>query len=594
MRRLSQFRVVFALFAVIVALPASAQTIPTDPQATCTVSSTLFNSWFQMSPPALNGVVNPANGIMFPNTPNCSFYQWGMQMFLWLTSPAPAEYGGGGGRIMDSPTFYDVSPEDSMGNRTLIPHTVNFIRNLNLRAAQPGPHGLPVIFDKTGRMLELVAKPTLAPSGRLLVLSGAAGAAPASVEISRVRAGKNGKALFLDAAGKTILNAKPILPRGLNPELTVQQFLNGKIPIFVNGLGNVVPVEQGQAGGGGVLEAQKTTLPNGSLVYYALMVNDVYAYFLTGSKDNKISPMPTEFPITQPELNQVIAFAGAQTPPKVFPDPTALAVEVKTAWVLASSLPSNGAGYITMTASIPTYNMSSNTTWTPKTNETALLAMVGLHVVGSVNGHPEMIWATFEHVGNTPNAAYSYVATGGTMKSVAQTTAGTWLFSKTGAGAPFNSEHMTFVSPNIVASSGNTISPSNTLRLNAWGANPSVAPNPVDATTAASNSEIISINNSVRGMMPAGDPRDNYFTTGATWTVNGFAPTGSFSGSVSNGIEVGTSQMANSTMETYQQFPSMNCFACHGRGSGTVNPNLSAAMDNNPISHIYQVIKPLF
>jgi mono/diheme cytochrome c family protein len=205
-----------------------------------------------------------------------------------------------------------------------------------------------------------------------------------------------------------------------------------------------------------------------------------------------------------------------------------------------------------------------------------------------------MIWATFEHVGNTPNAAYSYVATGGTMKSVAQTTAGTWLFSKTGAGAPFNSEHMTFVSPNIVASSGNTISPSNTLRLNAWGANPSVAPNPVDATTAASNSEIISINNSVRGMMPAGDPRDNYFTTGATWTVNGFAPTGSFSGSVSNGIEVGTSQMANSTMETYQQFPSMNCFACHGRGSGTVNPNLSAAMDNNPISHIYQVIKPLF
>jgi hypothetical protein len=362
----------------------------------------------------------------------------------------------------------------------------------------------------------------------------------------------------------------------------------------VNGLGNVVPVEQGQAGGGGVLEAQKTTLPNGSLVYYALMVNDVYVYFLTGSKDAKISPLPTTFPTTQPDLNQVTAFAAAQTPPKVFPDPTALAVEVKTAWVLASSLPSNGAGYITMSASIPTYNMSSNTTWTPKTNETALLAMVGLHVVGSVAFHPEMIWATFEHVGNTPNAAYAYVATGGTMKSVAQTTAATWLFSKTGAGTPFNSEHMTFVSPNIVAATGSTISPSNTLRLNAWGANPSVTPNPVDATTAASNSEIISINNSVRGMMPAGDPRDNYFTTGATWTVNGFAPTGSFSGSVSNGIEVGTSQMANSTMETYQQFPSMNCFACHGRGSGTVNPNLSAAMDNNPISHIYQLIKPLF
>jgi membrane associated rhomboid family serine protease len=26
-----------------------------------------------------------------------------------------------------------------------------------------------------------------------------------------------------------------------------------------------------------------------------------------------------------------------------------------------------------------------------------------MHVVGSVKGHPEMIWSTFEHVSNTPN-----------------------------------------------------------------------------------------------------------------------------------------------------------------------------------------------
>jgi hypothetical protein len=112
--------------------PLNTQTlVPTDPCTTnacvpvssiagttdvCPVSSSTFNTWFKPIPPAttgvvtLNGVVNPANSVSFPNIPNCSFYQWAMQDFLWLTSPAPPEYGGGGGLIIDSPTFYDVTP----------------------------------------------------------------------------------------------------------------------------------------------------------------------------------------------------------------------------------------------------------------------------------------------------------------------------------------------------------------------------------------------------------------------------------------------------------------------------------------------------
>jgi hypothetical protein len=74
---------------------------------------------------------------------------------------------------------------------------------------------------------------------------------------------------------------------------------------------------------------------------------------------------------------------------------------------------------------------------------------------------------------------------------------------------------------------------------------------------------------------------------GATWTVNGFPPIGSFAGTVTNGIEVGTSQMANTTMETYEQIPSSNCFNCPARGLGTINPN-------GGLSHIYPVLKPLF
>src|ERR1700679_4098271 len=103
----------------------SAQTIPNNAQGACPVTAATFNSWFASCTPALNGVVNPANSVTFPAIPNCSFYAWSKQMFLWLNSPAPATYGGGGGRIFDSPTFYDVSPANSSGQRTFIAHTAN-------------------------------------------------------------------------------------------------------------------------------------------------------------------------------------------------------------------------------------------------------------------------------------------------------------------------------------------------------------------------------------------------------------------------------------------------------------------------------------
>src|SRR5712691_1987408 len=91
---------------------ANAQTLPTDAKPTCTVPTAEFAGWFEAGAVTANGVVKPANSVTFPDIPNCSFYKWSQQMFLWLNSPAPATYGGGGGRIFESPAFYDVSPLD--------------------------------------------------------------------------------------------------------------------------------------------------------------------------------------------------------------------------------------------------------------------------------------------------------------------------------------------------------------------------------------------------------------------------------------------------------------------------------------------------
>ena len=101
----TRVRLILTIVLSVATLPALAQTVPTDPEVTCSVSTAEFNSWFQAGSPSLNGVVNPANSVSFPNTPNCSFYEWAEQMFLWLTSPAPQIYGSGG-RIFDSPTLF--------------------------------------------------------------------------------------------------------------------------------------------------------------------------------------------------------------------------------------------------------------------------------------------------------------------------------------------------------------------------------------------------------------------------------------------------------------------------------------------------------
>src|SRR5205085_867692 len=188
-----------------------------------------------------------------------------------------------------------------------------------------------------------------------------------------------------DKEGKVIARPQAIVRQELNKSLVVQRFMAGRIPIFLDSAGNVVDVEQGQAGGGDVLQTQ-----TGSLVYYATMVNDVYAYFLTGAKNGGITPKPTQFPTKQADLNKIVTFASMHG--KTFPDPNALAVEVKTSWVEAAGLP-NPSSYITMNASIPTYDKSNPNEWVPNGKKTVQLALVAMHVVGSTAGHPELIWA---------------------------------------------------------------------------------------------------------------------------------------------------------------------------------------------------------
>jgi hypothetical protein len=585
--------------------------IPNDAQVKpnvnddCVVSSQTFASWFESGAPSLNGVVKPADSLNFPdnrhfpNNLNCDFYTWSKQMFLWLTSPAPSIYGGGR-HIFDSPTFYDVLPLDANNQRALEKHTPGIIRGFALRAAKPGPDGLPVIMDKKHRMFE-VQPSKLGPGGNLIILNGQ----DKEVEIGRITV-QNRKVTFLDKVGKPIPNARPLparRPQLLRPTTQirrttiVQKFLLNGRPIFVDPFGNVIDTEEGQAGVPNVLMAQ-----NRSLVYYAIMVNDVYAYFLTGQKNGGITPTPTQFPVQQLDLDKVTAFAATRN--VTFPDANALAVEIKTAWVDAATLP-NPSDYVTMPATVPIYMPPDDPNnpadlWQPQpgAQKNVTLALVSMHIVGSSgstnlqnsnHGHPEMIWASFEHFSDTPNAPFSYCSTSGAscltppgLKTVNPSAGGKWLFSSSGTPASPNKTHMHVDSSgNIVADTDpNTglsfhITPSDTRRESPWG---------INGSNALSNTQVILANSSVNNQLLSGDIRANYFLIGATWTPFGCQPF-----TVTNGIPcdpVGTNLMANSALETYTQ--SLNCFDCH-KGNMLGDPG-----GGTGLSHIFGPIKPLF
>jgi hypothetical protein len=546
---------------------AEAQTVvPSNAKATdpaCTVSTGEFTSWFASLPVAANGIVNPADSILFPNLPNCTFYKWAAQMFLWLTSPAPTTYGPGT-HVFNSPVFYDVSPADpTTGNRTLVPIVPGRPRNFSARISQLGPLNRPVVFDQTGKMFTVI-RPQVGPTGKSLIKDKAGQA----VEIARTQVAPGGKPVFLDKAGKTIdfqvaKNGSPLLldraGKAIDFRLT-RKIINGR-PFFVDGAGNLIDTEQGEADGN-VLMSQ-----NNSLVYYAIEVNDVYAYFLTGQKNGAISA--TKFPTTPTNLIAINQFAASHN--KFFPDANALAVEVKSSWVETSTLPPGEVSkYVTMTATVPNYTQTSAMLWTANGTKTVQLAMTGIHVVGSTGsgtvGHPEMIWATFEHVNNTRNSPYNYNTNAGTVPGPADGP-GPWNFSTSPTSATPNQPVIAVSGADLVSSTA--IGPSDILRVNPWG---------MPGSNAASNSEIISVNHSVLSQLVGADLRKNYILTGSTWTIGGAPPSG--------GNQVGTNQMANSTMESF--FQPSNCFSCH------TGSNMLGTPSGDGLSHIYGPLQPLF
>jgi hypothetical protein len=569
-----------AAAAAFVLPSADAQTLPTDAQPICAIPPATFAAMFESGSVTLNGVVKPADSTV-NLAPNCPFFVWSEQMFLWMTSPAPSRYGGGS-RIMFSPTFFSVTPP--------IPDAGppddwrrNFVRNnprlpfrMMLRATELGPHFRPVVLARTGQVVEVTRPPREAAPPVVRTRTGA------MVRIGDVRRTPAGALQFLDTRGRAVpaqVRALPQLQRtvvrlengvrtpvvsmtSVRDAIQARRFDFRGIPVFLDGANNVIDVEPGQADSG-VLLSQ-----NNSLVYYIIVVNDVFAYHRTMQGPGLIpDPTPILFPQTAANANAVVAFAATKGATIV--DPDALAIESKSSWVEASAV-ANPGDYIQVQATVPTFDTSNASEWVPNGEKTVTLVMVGMHVVGSTFSHGEMVWASYEHFGNAPNVAYNYTSAAG-PQTVPFNPAGSWVFTPSGSPGPFNAMHASWdiTTGHIVGvPGGSPVASTPVARMHPFGSDPS---------SAALNTQVISANVSRINQLAPGDVRRNYFQLGTTWTIGGAPPSG--------GNQVGTNRLANATIETFAQAqppanPGTNCFSCHG--SNTV-----------AVSHIYRQMNPL-
>ena len=89
--------------------------LPADAKPLCTVTKAEFAKWYANGMIQKDGLVKPDDSLNFVSSGDCAFYKWSWQMFLWITSPQHSY--GGGGLVLDSPVFYDVTPPDANGKR---------------------------------------------------------------------------------------------------------------------------------------------------------------------------------------------------------------------------------------------------------------------------------------------------------------------------------------------------------------------------------------------------------------------------------------------------------------------------------------------
>jgi hypothetical protein len=288
---------------------------------------------------------------------------------------------------------------------------------------------------------------------------------------------------------------------------------------------------------------------NGRAVYYGIHYNDKFETFLKNTLNLK-------------KPDDIAAIA----PTAQFPEGC---LELKSAWRVLSDdeklhLDDVRKRLFVIDAKVPTLVQITDAAGKisihadPNQPRDEKVALIGLHVVGTIVRHPEFIWASFEHKENAPTLPKQ------NLPSSSPISADDFTFYRKG-------KKLLECNVNPVKS---TIAP---LRLS----DPAKQVlTPITDLFRQYNSgddfetvddKVDSLNKSVAGKLPAElGVWKNYQLMGAVWmndTSTNFAEGLVFGDNVLKG-EI---RLSNTLMETYTQVTERNCFACHNTASEMEN-----------------------
>jgi hypothetical protein len=327
----------------------------------------------------------------------------------------------------------------------------------------------------------------------------------------------------------------------------------------------------GPQGPGAITEADGNMMvgPGGHPVYASVHMNSTY---FNAAKANMLTYNPA---------TKSYQYAPSTTP--YFPVGSAV---FKATWIqVVGKAP---AGAYTTQAQVPNLTQvppGTGTIMPSGTYSTVTVALVGLHVVGETENHPEFVWGTFEHNLNTPatpDFTFPSGTTGGTGPAGTCSTApggAAWTFCPAGTSylsankCSYPGKGQFGCTGGLKASSGIVSPITSAVQENATGGD----------TLPNGPSDINNVNAQGQSHLPGVFPY--YHLIGTVW----MAPnTYNVNSGVAN--SVGSVNLANTTAETFQQSavrqppfvptgpqgptggPTNNCFECHNPQSNNYTP----------------------
>jgi hypothetical protein len=309
---------------------------------------------------------------------------------------------------------------------------------------------------------------------------------------------------------------------------------------------------------------------SGRPIFYNIFLNPAFTDFVRRNGYNQLpkliaAPADKELPTGAVEFKAAWQIVDERDPPK-----DRIVVPALVPWLIDA-----GGGKLKVDKSRP--------------HRQVTVSLIGLHVVMRTEGHPEMIWATFEYDRNGPAAVGNPTdpRTNCPNPSEARNDAISddgkpyLLFS---TGGPLNQKPQSIIVKDanfqiFEAQPKSSIARAFPFSACSPGKDPQLAVTEIDGA-------IVALNKSAKAQLT--DPRrKSYSLVGAVWLDEPHNPDGKFIFQENRSFEDfelgGENRLSSVSMESFTQIGSPNCFSCH-------DTNAKGALDGKrlSVSHVFR------